>query len=70
MREVERRIRKLEDAGPSRRGECFGVSDSPDDDIEGDKQIRYSMDGGRVIYLLNERVMSAEEWAKKYCTPD
>jgi hypothetical protein len=62
MREIERRIRKLEDAGPSRRGERFGVSDSPDEDIEDDKQVRHSINGGRVIYLLNERVMSADEW--------
>jgi hypothetical protein len=69
MREIERRIRKLEDADPACRDERFAISDCPDD--EGDKrQIRRSMDGGRVIYLLKESVMSAQEWAQRHCTPN
>jgi hypothetical protein len=70
MREIERRVRKLEDIGPPNRGKIFAISDSPYDDIEDGKQIRHSIDGGRVIYLLNERVLSAEEWAEKCCTSD
>jgi hypothetical protein len=69
MREIERRIRKLEDADPACRGECFAISDCPDD--EGAKrQFSHSMDGGKVIYLLGEGVMSAQEWAQRHCTPD
>jgi hypothetical protein len=70
MREIERRIRKLEDAGPARQDECFAISDSPGDDIEDGQQVRHSMDGGRVIYLLKEDVMSAQEWALRHCTSD
>jgi hypothetical protein len=70
MREIERRLRKLEDVGPTRRDERFAISDSPDDELEDDRQVRHSMDGGRVIYLLEERVLSVQDGAKKCCTPD
>jgi hypothetical protein len=71
MREIERRIRKLEDVGPACQGECFAISDIPDDDIApNEQQISHSVDGGRVIYLLKEDVMSAQEWAQRHCTSD
>jgi hypothetical protein len=69
MREIERRVRKLEDIDPTRREKRFAISDCPEDDL-GDQQVVNSMDGGRVIYLLKEGVMSAQEWADRYCTPD
>jgi hypothetical protein len=69
MREFERRIRKLEEVGPAHRSERSAISDYPEDDID-DNQIRHSMDGGRIIYLLKEREMSDREWTDRYCTPD
>ena len=68
MREIERRVRKLEDLDPARREERFAISDCPEGDVEVYKQIRHAMNGGRVIYLLKEHVMSDEEWAETSCT--
>jgi hypothetical protein len=68
MREIERRVRRLEDTDPTRRRECFAISDCPENN-RGD-QTQHTMNGGKVVYWLQERVMSAEEWIGRYCTPD
>jgi hypothetical protein len=70
MREFERRIRKLEEVGPAQRSDRFAISDYPEDGPSDDNQIRHSMDGGRVVYLLKEREMLNREWTDRYCTPD
>ena len=68
MREIERRIRRLEDGDPISRRERVAISDCPFDDESG--QTQHTLNSGKVIYLLQERVMSAKEWADRYCTPD
>ncbi len=70
MREIERRLGRLENAGPAQQSKIFSISDCPEDDTSDDKQIRHSLDDGRVIYLLEEHVMSDEEWVERHCTPD
>jgi hypothetical protein len=73
MREIKRRLQKIEDAGPAaHKGMQCVISDCPpehDDELPIPKvgQVLHSMRNGRVIYLISERIMSAEEWAAECC---
>ena len=70
MKQIERRIRKLEALDPSKERIVYFVSDCPEGDIECQKrQTRYVSEDGRAVWYLSPP-MTNEEWEKEFCTPD
>jgi hypothetical protein len=70
MKQIERRIRKLEALDPPQERVRYVFSDCPEGDVECEKQqTRYVSNGGRAIFYISPP-MSNEEWAEKFCTPD
>jgi hypothetical protein len=70
MRNIERRIRKLEAIDPIQERVRYVFSDCPEGDIECEKQQTcYVSNDGRAVYYIRPP-MSNDEWEEKYCTPD
>jgi hypothetical protein len=70
MRNIERRIRKLEAIDTTQERVQYVISDCPEGDIECQKrQTRYVSNGGRAVYYISPP-MTDDEWVEKYCTPD
>ena len=74
MKQIERRIRKLEEGGPAKQWGYVVVSDGTVDDLSTVDLDSYPftwVNGNKVVYVVDDGPpMSNEEWAEKYCTPD
>jgi hypothetical protein len=74
MKQIERRIRKLEKSGPAKQGRYVVISDGTVDDLSTVDLDSYPftwLNGNKVVYVVDDGPpMSHEEWAEKFCTPD
>ena len=74
MKQIERRIRRLEERGPAKKWKYLVVSDRPHDDLSEIDLASYPftwVNGNRVVYVVDDGPpMSNDEWVEKYCTPD
>jgi len=70
MKQIERRIQKLEALDPGKERIEYFISDCPEGDTECQKrQTRYVSKDGRAVWYLSPP-MSNEEWEKEFCTAD
>ena len=74
MKQIERRIRKLEESGPAKQGKYVVISDGTVDDLSTVDLDSYPftwVNGNKVVYVVDDGPpMSNDEWVEKYCTPD
>jgi hypothetical protein len=74
MKQIERRIRKLEEGGPAKQWGYVVVSDGTVDDLSTVDLDSYPftwVKGNRVVYVVDDGPpMTNEEWEKEFCTLD
>jgi hypothetical protein len=74
MKQIERRIRRLEERGPAKKWKYAVISDRPHEDLSEIDLASYPftwVNGNRVVYVVDGGPpMSTDEWVEKYCTPD
>ena len=74
MKQIERRIRRLEERGPPEKWKYAVISDRPYDDLSKIDLASYPftwVNGNRVVYVIDDGPpMTDDEWAEEFCTPD
>ena len=74
MKQIERRIRRLEERGPAKKWKCAVISDRPYDDLSEIDLASYPftwVNGNRAVYVVDDGPpMSEDERVAKHCTPD
>ena len=74
MKQIERRIRKLEKSRPAKHWGYVILSDGTVDDLSTVDLDSYPYtwaDGNKVVYVVDDGPpMTQEEWVKAFCTPD
>jgi len=74
MKQIERRIRRLEEHGPAKKWKYAVISDRPHDDLSEIDLSSYPftwVNGNKAVYVVDDGPpMSEDEWVAKHCTPD
>jgi hypothetical protein len=76
MKQIERRIRKLEERGPPKQWGYAVICDRPAEELDLSKVDLNSypftwVNGNKAVFVVNDGPpMSADEWVEKFCTPD
>jgi hypothetical protein len=74
MKQIERRVRKLEKSGLAKQWGYVVISDGTVDDLSTVDLDSYPftwVNGNKVVYVVDDGPpMSNDEWAEKFCTPD
>jgi hypothetical protein len=74
MRQIDRRIRKLEASGPAKQWGYVVACDDPFVDLSEIDLDSYPftwVNGNKAVFVSDNRPpMSNEEWRKEFCTPD